>query len=467
MLSAFKNFLITLLISALIFGVVGYFATKFLSGVIVGILDGNPPSAPVINAPEDDDDNVEENHDEDLKTPEGESFTFVVVGTDYRPDFYKNYYRTLEDYQKVIDEAKKNAAESDDKKEEKNEKNERVKDSDDTEKDDASNAPAESSNASSKDPVEIPEPDSVLKTDVRIIRATWIAIVRADKENREYAVCYISPETAVTAPCGESDLGEIYGLYGLETLCEYVSGMTGLEVDYRFVLDGVDQLDFVEEFGAASFELKTDLYAGKKFHQSNPPEDDEQSADSDETEGETMQTEPETDENGEVPKKGLVLKVGTHEVGDYTAHIINTFKEQSAEDIEVKSSYILEILKHYIYKCSEKTPEELEKALQQVTVLSYIDNPDGTPSQDYEYDMNDPYATKAPLATDFLYEDVEYIHSMLEAVQYFEYKEFVYPGAYSEDGEKYKPDIKAAFTMFEKYRGKTVSDDTASSDTAN
>ena len=108
MLSAFKNFLITLLIAALVFGIIGFFTTKYLSGIITDILDGNRSDTPVINAPEETDDDDDKLPD-GLKVPDGESFTMLFVGTDYRPDLYTNYYTTLEDIQKIVDEANKKA----------------------------------------------------------------------------------------------------------------------------------------------------------------------------------------------------------------------------------------------------------------------------------------------------------------------------------------------------------------------
>jgi len=39
MLSAFKNFFVTFLIAAIVFGAVGYFATRFLTDTITGIFD--------------------------------------------------------------------------------------------------------------------------------------------------------------------------------------------------------------------------------------------------------------------------------------------------------------------------------------------------------------------------------------------------------------------------------------------
>lgn len=474
MLSAFKNFLITFLIAALIFGVIGYFATSYLSDIIAKIIDGEEPSStPVINAPSEEtepDDNG--NEGEELKVPDGESFTFVVIGTDYRPDIYTDYYRTEEDFQKIIDEAKKKA-------EEESKKETSTKDNKDDTNDKDDKNDKDSKKDDKKDSKKKPDPSIVLDTDVRYVRATWIAIVRADKENREYAVCYLSPETEVSSPCGKSDLGEVYGLYGLDTLCQYINALTGLEVDYRFVMDGMNQLDFAKIMGEVTFELKTDLYAGKRWHLSSPtsvvgdevgegtgdteadtekPDPDESSTEEDTTSAtEEKTSEPAETEPQEIVENTPVLEKGSVTFNKYSSHIINTFREDSQDDIDAKGSLILEMLKQYLQRAAVMSVEDLEDKIEKLTggfgFYGEGTPEDGSANVKVEiYDINDPYSTKPSLATDFSHEDVEYVHSMLEAIEYFDYVEYVYPGAYSEGGESFRPDIKAALTMFEKYR---------------
>ena len=461
MLSAFKNFLITLLIAAFVFGLIGYFTTKYLSDIITDILDGNSSETPVINAPDETDDENDKIPD-DLKIPDGESFTMLFVGTDYRPDLYTNYYTTLEEFQKIVDEAKDKATEETKKSDATDKKSDSEK-ADSTEKAESkTEADTTTSKSRAKDePREIKEPDSVLKTDVRYIRATWIVLVRADKENREYVSCYISPETAVNAPCGESDLGEVYGLYGLDTLTEFVSAMTGLEIDYRFVLDAEHQRKIADVLGGVEFELDSDIYSSKEEYLSVQPVDSDTSSDTSSESTNETSAESET----EAEEKHLALKKGKHEFGKDTAEIINAFKENSASDIDVKSKYILEIVEQYLFKVSATETGQLEKNLDKLISLSYIDNPDGTPAQDYKYDINDPYATKATLASDFDSEDTEFYKSMLEAIQYFEYVELNYPGAYSDDEGLFRPDIKAALSQFGKYRENSTKKDASSNDT--
>lgn len=435
MLSAFKNFLITFVIGAVLFGVIGFFTTRYVGEIITGIIDGDGDvSGTIIHSPTETEKEKEPEvkPDPNLKVPEGDSFTFVVVGTDYRPEIYTDYYVTIDDFKEII--AKSEAEEN--KNPEGNKDLGGIKDK----------------NKAPKDPV------SVLTTDVRRIKATWIALVRADKEAREFAICYFSPETHVSAPCGDSTLGEVYGLYGIDILCQYMNALTGLEVDYRFVLDGVNLESFYNSMGAVSFELDTDLYAGKKYHLSSPTtvvngEEDEEETSADENEDPTEETKTEDnkedkDNSGdkdknkdkEIIENVHVLDKGKQNLSTYNLNILNTFKELSQSDVDAKSSYILEMVTKYIKRCAGWSESDLTWKVKKLTEF------------DGEYDLLDPYAHKSILGTEFTSEEVAEIYSMLGAIEYFECKSFTYPGAYSEKKDVYEPDIKTGLETFKKYR---------------
>lgn len=432
MLSAFKNFLITFLIAALLFGTVGYFATAYLSDIITGIIDGDKKPVNVITSDDDDEEQNEDNVDNDnLQIPDGNSFSFAVIGTDYRPEMIKTYYKSVDDYKTVIEKAQKKA--------EKNEKSDVM---------------------------------NLLGTKVTYIRATWIAVVRADKECREYAVCYISPETAVTVPYGEATLGEVYGLYGLNTLLDYINALTGLDMDYTFVLDGETIEQFTKTMGEVNFDLPLDLYAGQSYHLSSPvtvigdeDEEDDTTASEEDTTGtekngdttdksadkdkdkdknkdkdKDKNKKDETEAKTEVVENIPVMKKGKYALDDYSVDIINTFREESADDVAAKSSVIRQIVKLYLNRFAEWSASDLTSKMTTLT------------KSEEKYDLNDPYSVKPTVATEFDPDEVQYIHSMLGAVKYFDYVEMTYPGSYSEKTGKYQPDIKSGLILFEKYR---------------
>ena len=88
--TSLRNFFITLLASLLVFGVVAYFITNFVSDLLKDSIDGTPPiSLEIITSTEP----VAENtgKDEALVELKGESFTFAIIGTDYQPDILPDY----------------------------------------------------------------------------------------------------------------------------------------------------------------------------------------------------------------------------------------------------------------------------------------------------------------------------------------------------------------------------------------
>ena len=98
-MSALKNFVITFLISALIFGSVAYFATQFLTDTITGIFDAEKNELDSILYPANPADTTSpDNHPpqngDDPSTErviEGDSFNMLFIVTDYQPDIFTDY----------------------------------------------------------------------------------------------------------------------------------------------------------------------------------------------------------------------------------------------------------------------------------------------------------------------------------------------------------------------------------------
>ena len=102
MLSAFKNFGVTFLISLAIFGVIAYFATGFVTGTVTDILQNEHDKlSEIIQNNDPVSDETEDISDNPDVTPEkeilGESFNFLIVTTDYRPDAFADYLPAQED----------------------------------------------------------------------------------------------------------------------------------------------------------------------------------------------------------------------------------------------------------------------------------------------------------------------------------------------------------------------------------
>lgn len=432
MLSAFKNFLVTFLVGALLFGLIGYFVASYLTGVISDILSGEHNRLDEIinnSSVSTDEGNGGENNDPNLVVPDGDSFTFLIIGTDYRPDVYSDYYNEAGDRTELVDGYS--------------------------------------------------EPLGVLATDVRYINATWMTLVRADKEKREFVSCYISPETRVAAPEGYTTLGDVYGRYGASVLCDYVGAMTGLDIDYSFLIDGINGEDFLSQMGSVKFELSADIYSEGRYHVSASTSIIEVTPDTEETEttdttaeSEQAAVEPKDDpvkpeeneekeEGGDEPEEApeteivdntLVLGAGNQSLSDYSVFILNTFKERSLDDITIKSTYILDMVEQYLRKCAGWSESDLTQKIMDITRgRSYGDDKPST-TQPLTGEFNDPYGSKPVLATNLSHENVSEIYSMLYAIEYFEYTEMVYPGMYSEVADCYIPDISAAVDFFKDYR---------------
>lgn len=440
MLSAFKNFLVTFLVAALIFGTVGFFTSRYVSGIVSGILDGDQDELDqIISAtPEDTTSGGNDAPSVDLnqKVPEGSSFTLLFIGTDYRPDVYNNYFHSYAD----IDELTGG-----------------LKDAEST--------------------------VGILKTPVRRINATWLVLLRADKENREYVISYISPETCVSTPAGDAALGDVYGRYGSELLCEYVETMTQLRIDHSFIVDGINGSDFISSMGSVNIEVKHDIYSAGAYHVSSAtsvvteeestvaPESESESKDDKKTEEadkkDNKKSENDDPEEASAEKtvdNVLVLKAGGQSLSDYSVHILNTFKELSLDDINVKSAYMLDIAEQYLRRCASWSEEELTAKLEELSrEQDYSAKPDkdedggDTPPENAPVvngSFNDPYASKPVLATDLVSEELREMLDMLKAVEYFNVTKYVYPGSYSEQSGLYMPDSAAALEFFAKYSAK-------------
>ena len=295
MLSALKNFGVTFLISALLFGVIAYFATLFVSNTVNSILDdesnelndiiaseGLPPeeTASAGTTP-----GVKE---EDL--PEGESFNLLLVATDYRPDLFDNYRPTAETVAGLI-EGMENA---------------------------------------------IPA-IGLLSADFREINATAIVLVRADRDRQQYVYTYFTPEMQVYTPSGYHTLSEVFRLYGTATLAEYVNAMTGLKILHTAVVDAYHFDELTDLLGTVTVTLPRDIYTdGTEINMNY------------ETLVERIGTDgyPWTEH---VPNTWL-MGAGENELDGEALYTLSIAAEHTEADRDAKQKYTLDIIRAYIGK---------------------------------------------------------------------------------------------------------------------
>ena len=235
MLSAFKNFFVTFLIAALIFGSGAYFAVQFLADTISGIFDveaseleqilnptdSTPAVDPSITEP--DDPNASGALEED--TVEGTSFNMLFVVTDYQPDIFSDY---LPDDQTLTD-----------------------------------------MEAGTSDIT------GVLSNTYRRPRTCALLLFRADLERKEFVLTPIPTITRVTTSVGDISLAEIYNMYGHSFIQSAVSAMTGLNIDYYLLVNITELSDIMTELGGISLYLSQDLYYNGQISTSVKPSEEE------------------------------------------------------------------------------------------------------------------------------------------------------------------------------------------------
>lgn len=220
MLSAFKNFAITFLISALVFGGVAYFVTQFLTETITGIFDSESSELDDILSPTTNSGTSTDTVTPDLITPDdtepadiltGESFNMLFIVTDHQPELFDDYYPDSE----MLDQMEADPTIAD---------------------------------------------TGILGADYRHTRAISVLLLRVDKERQEFTCTVFPAITRVSTSSGEHTMADLYHLYGRDYIIDTVSAMTGLSVDHYFLINITEMYELINRMGGFSLYLTTDLY---------------------------------------------------------------------------------------------------------------------------------------------------------------------------------------------------------------
>lgn len=194
-MSAVRNFILTMLISLLIFGFLAYGIMVFASDAFS--LGAAKPS-------DNNEDNAETSKPDDQKPPEdfvsikGESFTALFIGTDYRPDVYDDYEYT----DKEIDG--------------------------------------------------FPAPLREIETDT-------IILVRVNKESGECIFCSIPTNAEILIDGLPSTLNKLYARQGIGALVQQVTILTGLPIDYYGITTIGSLAYIIDQFGGIEFYVPEDI----------------------------------------------------------------------------------------------------------------------------------------------------------------------------------------------------------------
>lgn len=201
-MTALRNFVITLLLSLLIFGLIAYGLVQFAFAAFD--LDESKDSTPVdTEEPIDSQTNTGEtvNPDNWLDV-KGNSFTALLVGTDFQPDFFDDYDESI-----------------------RNETGE---------------------NGFPREP--------------RTVEADTIILVRVNKETGECVYCAIPANTKITVDGLPCKLQDLYSLKGIDALCEKVMALTGLPIDYYAVITVDNFKEVIDKLGGITYYVETDMY---------------------------------------------------------------------------------------------------------------------------------------------------------------------------------------------------------------
>ena len=401
MLSAFKNFLVTLLIAAALFGVIAYFATQFVTATVSDIMDDEDAALESIMTqdkdPETDSSGAalpsEGEGPETNSAITGDSFSFVVVTSGYRPELFDDYTPTVDSLKDKI---------------------------------------AGFQTAS--------DSYGILGKTYREKSATAILLIRVDKDNRKVTYTYITPETRVFTSTGYHTLGEVYRYYGYQRVGEYVTSLTGIRVDYTFLMEGYNFDEFLALLGTTWVNNPKDIYAEENIHT---------------TRSETTRTRKNADGTEVVDhyENSLVLSAGSLEYNQYSANILNTLKERSSPDIEAKGIYSVSIAQYYMGKIAALDAGQFRTVMEALLVMSDKENAVKTWLSNGTVRMEP--ATPV-FESNFTLDDIDKVYDLIHATTSFTTEVIEYPGNYVTATENvdayYNPDMKTAIKRFLPYR---------------
>lgn len=194
-MSAFRNFIMTFLMSVVIFGLCAFGLIKLSKNVINS-------DTPVDTADPDDTGDftadTQEYNPVDLSSIKGESFTALIVGTDYQPSLFDDY------------------------------------------------------TVSGNDEHGFPKQPRRVETDALIL-------IHVDKETGDCIFCSVPAKTRISIDGLYTTLENLYAAKGISALCSKVAALTGLPIDYYAVITGDDFIKLIDDLGGITYYVSTNM----------------------------------------------------------------------------------------------------------------------------------------------------------------------------------------------------------------
>lgn len=207
-MKGFKNFAVTFAVSVLVIGIVAVFVTGALKDILLGVFDRNTDELSEILNSSTGEQNSAEGVDAEsnaLVALDGETYTMLLVCSDYRPDVYK-YANSADDIDK---------------------KNKEV---------------------------------GFLEEDFKVTGVRNICLVTCSKEYGEFVFTPIPPNMSVTTPLGTDTLYNVYGYYGIDYFKGKIESVTGLRIDYWAAVNCTDISKIIDRLGAVFCNVPCDIF---------------------------------------------------------------------------------------------------------------------------------------------------------------------------------------------------------------
>ncbi len=206
-LSGLKNFGIIFALCLVVFGLLASAAVTLVTSAVDDIFDEKSQLEEILNKDSEPASSNTDNSD----VPKGESFTALIVVTDYDLAHY-NYYPQGD----ALSELRLHANDRD---------------------------------------------IGVLGAGYKTVGVKLISLVRCDKARAEYTVTPVSTHTRVFTPCGYKQLGEVYNDFGPQYLVDKVKALSGIGVDYFFFLNAREASELAKAIGSFEVDLSQDIYS--------------------------------------------------------------------------------------------------------------------------------------------------------------------------------------------------------------
>jgi len=423
MLSALKNFAITFLVAAILFGVTASLVCGFILNTVTPFIDGVAPGDgldSVFEKQGDDDpsetgDNPDDTSAENLSPIEGTSFNVLIVATDYSPEIFEDYVlekadeyilRIHEDYLEYLEELKENPPEPvpEPESEPEPEIDESLLDEEELADLYAQRAEAEAAAEAEERERDRKKDMGFLKKNYDRISANTITLLRVDKEARQCTFTAIPSNMQIYVNNAFTTVGTLYYKYGIEYLVDKITAITGLGIDFYSIINITETPKIIEVLEGVEFSVPEDIYLFNEKYRAGTSIEGEEGF-----------------ENAE-----LILKSGFREITPENVIPFLSFNDYS-DGTTGRTNTHLAFLKVVLEKMTDPSninaAEELhEKLLEAVQTTFTLEN---------------------------LTKEIELVF----AYSTFESVNLPYPGRIRPSDGVFIPDTRSAVNMFKDYRG--------------